>query len=132
MAMAKYDANYQPVSTENKWINPNELIFIEDALRVGKATPLINAILDITKHNYDHLASQIAALKARVEKLENVAHTHSDAVHAVAPPHTVHQPKPSMPVRKSYLDGTPISDNDENNDDPWASQDEDAHKDIKF
>ena len=106
-------------------VNPNELRFVERALRAGKATPLINVILGISKFNHDKVLEHIDNLQKRVEQLERDSHRH-EAVHAVQ------QQKPSMPVRKSYLDGTPISDNDENNDDPWASQDEENHKDIKF
>ena len=104
-------------------VNPNELRFVEDALRAGKALPLINVILGISKFNHDKVLGHIDNLQKRVEQLERDSHRH-EAVHAVQ------QQKPSMPMRKSYLDGTPQSEGE--NDDPWASQDEENHKDIKF
>jgi len=136
MAMAR--PNYisrEDELLDNRLIDPNELLFVEGALRTGKATPLINLILGITKHNYDHLGRVIISLQKRVEQLESTFR-HVGVGHAVQPP----PPPPGgekdgklkLEPRKSWLDGTPVSEGE--NDDPWAgeSQEEDNHKDIKF
>lgn len=99
----------------------------------GDALPLINLILDkVTARHLEHderLLTVQTLLQARIEHLENqvkylwsIKHTHA-AVHAVQ--------RPSLPQRRSVLDGVEPDEVPNSGWDGSQSQEEDS-KDIKF
>tara|TARA_B100000945_G_C19824218_1_gene341984 strand:- start:9 stop:404 length:396 start_codon:yes stop_codon:yes gene_type:complete len=108
---------------------------INAALNVGgDALPLINLILDRVSEKYlEHnqrlltvqtlLQHRIEHLERQVAYLTSVAHTHA-AVHAVS--------QHSLPQRRSVLDGVEPDEVPNSGWDGSQSQEEDAHKDIKF